>query len=76
MVNIYTVMPKNCDEIFQKNKMSKDGVYTIDADGTGPIPEFQVTYLSFITETILAKMLLYNMHFHLYTGTFLQVVPN
>nr|XP_011437301.2 uncharacterized protein LOC105335200 isoform X1 [Crassostrea gigas] len=37
-----TLMPKNCDEIFQKNKMSKDGVYTIDADGTGPIPEFQV----------------------------------
>lgn len=44
-------MPKNCDEIFQKNKMSKDGLYTIDADGTGLIPEFQVTYLSFITET-------------------------
>lgn len=40
----FTVMPKNCDEIFQKNKMSKDGVYTIDADGTGPIPEFQVTF--------------------------------
>lgn len=59
----FTVMPKNCDEIFQKNKMSKDGVYTIDADGTGPIPEFQVTFpaklfvLRFITKTIYDKQL-------------------
>lgn len=45
-IHICTVMPKNCDEIFQKNKMSKDGVYTIDADGTGPILEFQVNSLT------------------------------